>query len=404
MTCFNTHFTMLRPTCVRSAVLGGQVVSEVKGSGVAERGYLYLGAARLARIGASGGVKFEHRDPASTSIRKSDSTGSQTSRVELDPLGVQTGLSGSEVLPPPVADPFAGEHYGNAANPDSGCYVDGVSVPCGLAIGLLQSGAGVGAPGALSGWRRNPQTGRDEWLVFRAFADGYAGYVAFGKQQGYGTITLIDEDGTRRGQYAWEERPGFGGFLSLLAPAGQLGRGAVKVNYLPNDGRQYDPDKWNPAIEGILYGFLKDQACIDAYQALGIDLKALLANGLAIGPSNLLINKGFTSAELGLTDEIREKGTKFVDSTTFPAYTIPSRYSNVTFGGEPFTTDGKPRIFLNPAAIKSYNYLKETLSHELIHAGGYAGKAVPWYKPWGQDLDYLGSKFDEVQSKCGGVD
>jgi hypothetical protein len=388
---------MLRPTCVRSAVLGGQVVSEVKGSGVAERGYLYLGAARLARIGASGGVKFEHRDPASTSIRKSDSTGSQTSRVELDPLGVQTGLSGSEVLPPPVADPFAGEHYGNAANPDSGCYVDGVSVPCGLAIGLLQSGAGVGAPGALSGWRRNPQTGRDEWLVFRAFADGAAGYYVWeaGRYVDDAAAPTTSADGTIKLAVTYQE-----GHWRRVAAAQQPY--AINVQYLGDDTYKSVTSR-RPWIEGIFYGFVALPKCVEAFAALGIDLKALLANGLVIGPRFFLSQQaGYTANQLGLTQNSFDKGIQQVSDYRPEALTLPQYYHTPQNIG-PNTTDSRARIFISTGPLSDYNKLKFTLAHELVHAGGYAGKAPSAASQafGAQDLDYLGDKIKAINKECG---
>ena len=72
---------------VRSTAMGGRKISEVNAAGQKLRTYVYADGQTLARQGENGGVKFEHTDPASTSVRKTNSSGTETARMELDPLG-----------------------------------------------------------------------------------------------------------------------------------------------------------------------------------------------------------------------------------------------------------------------------------------------------------------------------
>jgi hypothetical protein len=122
---------------VRSAVLDGRTISEVNGSGLKIRTFVYAGSQRLARQGESGGLKFEHTDPASTSVRRTNSSGSETLRLELDPLGVETSSS-STGPPPPFPNP--GGLYGFPGNPSTGCYLDKQPMPCSVVAAALNAG------------------------------------------------------------------------------------------------------------------------------------------------------------------------------------------------------------------------------------------------------------------------
>jgi len=73
---------------LRSSVLGGQVAAEITSGGTWQRGYVYLGGQLLAV--QAGGVFWSVTDPVTKSPRLTNSAGSVTSVVELDPWGGET--------------------------------------------------------------------------------------------------------------------------------------------------------------------------------------------------------------------------------------------------------------------------------------------------------------------------
>lgn len=83
---------------LRSTVLGGQVIAEISGSGVWQRGYVYQGGNLLAV--QQGGVYWTHEDPVTKSKRVTDSSGNVVSYVELDPWGADTNRSSNAAFQP----------------------------------------------------------------------------------------------------------------------------------------------------------------------------------------------------------------------------------------------------------------------------------------------------------------
>ena len=76
---------------LRSAVLGGQVICEIKNWGYGWswwRGYVYSGSSLLAV--QSSGVNWVHEDPVTKSKRLTDVNGNVISAIELDPWGADT--------------------------------------------------------------------------------------------------------------------------------------------------------------------------------------------------------------------------------------------------------------------------------------------------------------------------
>lgn len=128
---------------VRSAVLGGEPVMMVKdepynGTGTVTRTASIYGNG--ARIGFSteGYVRFEHSEPL---------TGRRTSVSEVDPLGQEVG----SYDPGPEESGDVGNYpepheFGNAEDPGMGCTLDGISIDCGTATRLLNTGT-VGLAG-----------------------------------------------------------------------------------------------------------------------------------------------------------------------------------------------------------------------------------------------------------------
>ncbi|HEU4932509.1 MAG TPA: RHS repeat-associated core domain-containing protein, partial [Pyrinomonadaceae bacterium] len=81
---------------LRSTVLGGQVVAEMSGTGVWQRGYVYLGSQLLAI--QQSGVYWVHQDPLVKSKRITNSSGNVVSTLELDPWGGNTSRNNNDVF------------------------------------------------------------------------------------------------------------------------------------------------------------------------------------------------------------------------------------------------------------------------------------------------------------------
>jgi YD repeat-containing protein len=334
---------------LRSGVLGGQIVDEIDGSGAKQTGFIYANGQPIARY-QSTQLLWMHRDPLNTRERLSASTGALSGGAEYDPSHSSVGMND----PGPSGDGTdPGLMYPRNGDPtdlSGGCMIDGGVAPCSVAMSQVNVGAGVATDPyetpsvAAIVWK----TGETGFAVFHAFADGFADYMPV--------------NATYVGNGYWRS-PGreYGG--RLAGSAGESGRG--KVTYLePNN-------PVNPLIESILDGFTKLPKCLEAYLALGIDLKKLLDKGLVIGGSHLFEQKN--AQELGLTEYAynRAKQDGLVGSTSVEAFTVPERFSDGPAAGRLLVTSGGPHIFLNVGATTGgYNNLKGDLAHELIHAGG----------------------------------
>jgi hypothetical protein len=83
---------------LRSSVLGGQVIAEISPGGTWKRGYVYAGSELLAL--QDSGVYWTHQDPVTKSQRVTNSAGTVTSAIELDPWGGETGRSSNQAFQP----------------------------------------------------------------------------------------------------------------------------------------------------------------------------------------------------------------------------------------------------------------------------------------------------------------
>jgi RHS repeat-associated protein len=84
---------------LRSSLLGGQVISELGSGGSFQRGYVYLGTQMLA-IQKNDQVSWVHQDPITKSQRLTNSSGTVTSIVDLDPWGGETARSSNQAFQP----------------------------------------------------------------------------------------------------------------------------------------------------------------------------------------------------------------------------------------------------------------------------------------------------------------
>ena len=137
-----TSFMTLR-YYLHSSVLGGAVVTELNSTGQKQTGYVYTpsGTPLATQLPGQNLVKFKQASPLGTTERGVSSTGS-FSRIELDPLGAKVRHF---VLTPPDRADGPGDipsgsggaldsRYGTLGNPAAGCSLDGVYMPCYMAM------------------------------------------------------------------------------------------------------------------------------------------------------------------------------------------------------------------------------------------------------------------------------
>jgi hypothetical protein len=128
---------------VRSAVLGGEQVMMVKdepynGTGTVTRTTSIYGNGARIGFSTNGYVRFEHSEPL---------TGRRTGVGEVDPLGQEVG----SYDPGPEESGDVGQYqepheFGNVEDPGMGCTMDGITIDCGTATRLLNTGT-VGLAG-----------------------------------------------------------------------------------------------------------------------------------------------------------------------------------------------------------------------------------------------------------------
>ena len=83
---------------LRSSVLRGQVMAEIGGNAVWQRGYVYAGSSLMAVQQNS--VFWTYEDPVTKSKRVCDVNGNTVSTIELDPWGADTNRSIASAFQP----------------------------------------------------------------------------------------------------------------------------------------------------------------------------------------------------------------------------------------------------------------------------------------------------------------
>jgi hypothetical protein len=138
---------------LRSAALGGEAIDIMNNFGVKQQGMVFADGGILAKQWKNGSfekVRWEHTNPATGVIWRTDDTGTLLGREELDPLGAEMGK-----VNPYTSGSGGGGTGGDcegvhvhtqqpAANDvDGSCYLNGVAAPCGMVMNMLNHGAGT---------------------------------------------------------------------------------------------------------------------------------------------------------------------------------------------------------------------------------------------------------------------
>jgi YD repeat-containing protein len=173
---------------LRSAVLGGRAVSEYGPSGARQTSYAWSGRDVLAQQTLAGTptpvLRWEHLNPVTGDGVETDASGKVKVATHLDPDGVNAGESDpfGGAAGDPSADGGGAAVEGQVLSLIAGylnmrCTVDGVLSGCGPANKVLEMGAASECPYADCGPRSVVYRGRRTWAFFRAYADGYQGFV-----------------------------------------------------------------------------------------------------------------------------------------------------------------------------------------------------------------------------------
>jgi len=173
---------------LRSSVLGGAIIEELNSSGQKQLGYVYSPGGSLLARQAPGAdyVALKQVSPIGASQYEffiSSTMAEFVSRREFDPAGATVPLNnhssfghGGAAGDLPGGGGASDSRFGALENPGAGCTLDGVWVPCGMAYRSLGSGAAVVGPENTTRYNYTRKT----FESFRAFADGYSGFLPTG--------------------------------------------------------------------------------------------------------------------------------------------------------------------------------------------------------------------------------
>jgi YD repeat-containing protein len=181
---------------VHSSVLGGQVAFEVNGSGTKLRGYVYAGGQLIAKQEGSQ-VLWDYRDATNTSSRLASASGAVTSKVETDPLGTKVDDEWSQWGSGTTFNSSPNGFYGDPRMPDMGCTIDRHPASCEQVQRAMNAGAAVPCPPGGCGpqWDQNANRGQGGFVTFRAFADGYEGFLQLNSSyRGSGLVMDMSEE------------------------------------------------------------------------------------------------------------------------------------------------------------------------------------------------------------------
>jgi YD repeat-containing protein len=167
---------------LHSTPLGGKVLTELYGTpggsvsvGAKILSYVYAGGVVVARQmkdkdnNTVSWVEWHHQDNLAGSMGSSNSDGSFSQQRELDPMGVNVGLSDPATNFLAYEDLLRlAEGGGGGFFPSGRCTIDGMDADCSLASTLLRNGAAVVAPQQTMRWNHTAE----RFEFFRATMEG----------------------------------------------------------------------------------------------------------------------------------------------------------------------------------------------------------------------------------------
>ena len=399
---------------VRSTVMEGQLVCIVGSAGQKLRSYIYGDYGLLAESIFDAVFLWQHIKPLNGSVIKTNHLGLRFGRDELDPLrgsvgeqdpyengeGASGGTGGGNIV----------NESGNMENMDMGCVLDGINIPCGIAMRFVNSGAAAPCPNNDCGPVWNPNRdglGHPGWQLFAPTLDPDEGdWVNFGPLgKGSSDAGLIPSDvliasmdrdfaGLSAGQKGRKTRRDPSTKQRRIRPESVPGQAGTRTG-----GKT--PIQQNLAIEGFnarQESWIRFESkklvspnCDAAYSVGRYSLRSprtiMETGGVVIRHADVLTSS--SAADLGLSPESFRKAQT-------QAY-LGQGQSGVGI-------DGRRHIFLNnkaflgPSLAKGFNSLSEVLNHEFIHDG-----LDSWPDPiWGEGRHDLAGfpNYDHIIEVC----
>jgi YD repeat-containing protein len=394
---------------VRSTVLGGALVTEVvqnyQGQGVKRRTSFYLNGQRIARDGAIwGSIEYEHNNPVNGSwvVTNGHPYWRMMNREERDPFGADMASLGQAVS-------FANlNEGGNAYDWIGGCAIHGMPAPCEAQVGWMNTES-VDFMVQVLDFTTTNQNGNS---IFKWTGTHLVPASSVWNFQE--SVTLLNHSAgqlvaTPGGGYEWVEGngsvlmgsgssqdPNTGDYSAWLTVAaandGYFAPQKTGVEYLPlvDDGYA---KKGEDQIRSVIASLLQNERCRRAFEIVGLQtINQTVEKGIVIGAATWLrepSNKGTT----GIVEGARQT---YWEQFSSSYYTRGGTISQFPGEPNPFSNPGdrRPRMFLARSAFER-GWLKETIIHEFIHAGGQP--AIP--SRVAHDL-YWYDWYDFLQDAC----
>jgi YD repeat-containing protein len=166
---------------LRSAVLGGRIISEYDAQGARQQSHVFAGGKEVAHGAAS--LLWQHRNPVTGDMLETNAQGVVVTKAMVDPMGVAvgdsdpfsspesgTGDTGGGISQAQINARYAQLFPESSGGPGSTtCVVDGWQMDCGQAFELIDRGAADQCPdnycgprdvdGVLQPLKRDPNTG-----------------------------------------------------------------------------------------------------------------------------------------------------------------------------------------------------------------------------------------------------
>lgn len=253
---------------LRSSVLGGKIIAELNQSGVKQKGYVFADGQLLA-IQENNAVKWRHENPLTGSSGVSTAEGWYSPEAEPDPTGVNVGFEDPYInccfLPEPNDQimPMLLGSFGGSGK----CSLDGMSIDCGFAMQLLDSGAAVQCPNNDCGPRTVTVTithtnGQRETFngltrPFSAYADGRSGFGLGGMLLPEGFNVRYTGDAAKAAAGAFYAGMATGNFGAAVAGSLTAGSFVQWIESRPKDGKKgsgtakFDLEKFKDCLKSF---------------------------------------------------------------------------------------------------------------------------------------------------------
>jgi hypothetical protein len=251
---------------------------------------------------------------------------------------------------------------------------------------LIENGAAAQCPDNDCGPRSVVNQGVRQWAFFRAYADGFEGYLSDKDHSDYLNGRLGRPAPTLAPASVYQKKKK----KRRTQPKGNDEGPKPPATYTPLPTRTRDEiilsgvqiERFNDGdakrIRDRILAIGNNEACLKAFKDAGLEslIDIIFENGLVIRPSTDFLNN--TAQGLGLAPQTFDKAKadfRFDKSAGRPQAGTIRGFTNGIRG----TADGRTQIYLDGSAFLSrantssffgLDAFEDVITHELIHAGG----------------------------------